>query len=99
MKENLKIFLDIHAHSAQNSIFCYCPLTEEAGSNQVIRRFPTILDTLSPYFQFDNCKFGNERYKRNCARLGVYRDFNLVNSYTIESSCFGYEVKGTEEVE
>ena len=24
-KSNLKIFLDIHAHSAQTSIFCYCP--------------------------------------------------------------------------
>jgi len=58
-----------------------------------------ILDNLSPYFQYDNCKFGNEKYKRNCARLGMFRDFNLVNSFTIESSCYAYEVKGTDEVE
>ena len=49
-KENLKIFLDIHAHSAQNSIFCYCPLTEETAQNNIIRRLPMILDNMSAYF-------------------------------------------------
>ena len=58
-----------------------------------------ILDNMSAFFQFENCKFGNEKYKKNCARLGVHRDFHLNLSYTIESSCFGYEVKGTDEVE
>ena len=43
----------------------------------------------------EHCKFANERPKRNCARLAFYRDFNLLDSYTIESSCFGYIVKGT----
>ena len=58
-----------------------------------------ILDNLSPYFQYDNCKFGNEKYKRNCARLGVYRDWQITNTFTIESSCYAYEVKGTDDVE
>ena len=29
----------------------------------------------------------------------MFRDFNLVNSFTIESSCYAYEIKGTDEVE
>ena len=58
-----------------------------------------ILDNLSAYFQYDNCKFGNEKYKKNCARLSMVRDHNIVNSFTIEASCYGYEIKGTEEVE
>lgn len=70
-----RMFLDIHAHSAQNSIFCYAPVDEEANNNIIIKRFPMILDNLSPYFQYDNCKFGNEKYKKNCARLGVFRDW------------------------
>jgi hypothetical protein len=45
---------------------------------------------------FEHCKFANERPKRNCARLAFYRDFNLLDSYTIESSCFGYIVKGID---
>ena len=94
-----KMFLDIHAHSAQNSIFCYAPVDEDANNMSIIKRFPMILDNLSPYFAYDNSKFGNERYKRNCARLGVFRDFGIVNTFTIESSCYAYEIKGTDEVE
>ena len=74
--ENMfRMFLDIHAHSAQNSIFCYAPVDEDANNNIIIKRFPMILDNLSPYFQYDNCKFGNEKYKKNCARLGIFRDW------------------------
>lgn len=94
-----KMFLDIHAHSAQNSIFCYAPIDEDTAKNAVIKRFPMVLDNLSKYFLYENCKFGNERYKKNCARLGVFRDFGLPNSFTIESSCYAYCVKGTDEVE
>ena len=39
---------------------------------------------------FDHCKFSNAKFKRNCARLAFQRDFNLLDTYTIESSCFGY---------
>ena len=42
-----------------------------------------------------NCKFGNEKYKRNCARLAIYRDFKQLDSYTIELSSYGYEIKGS----
>lgn len=58
-----------------------------------------ILDNTSAYFLFDNCKFGNEKYKANCARLGIHRDFKLLNSFTIEASCYAYDIKGTDEVE
>lgn len=51
---------------------------------------PQIIANSSKYFSLEGCKFGNERYKKNCARLGVFRDFNLPCSYTIESSCWGY---------
>ena len=61
-----------------------------------IRNFPSLLDSISPYFSFDGCKFGNEKYKKNCARLGVYRDFDLHHSYTIESSCWGYTEPETD---
>ena len=44
---------------------------------------------------FTNCRFSNDKYKKNCARLAVNREFGLIDSYTIESSCFGYEMKGT----
>lgn len=49
-----------------------------------------MLDEISPFFKYGNCKFGNEKWKKNCARLGIYRDWDLQDSFTIESSCFGW---------
>lgn len=57
---------------------------------------PALLDEMSPYFNYDGCKFGNEKYKKNCARLGIFRDFELDQSYTVESSCWGYINQETE---
>ena len=90
------MFLDIHAHSGQRDIFIYAPHSQSEEVMTKIRNFPAILDSLSPYFNFDGCKFGNEKYKKNCARLGVYRDFDLNHSYTIESSCWGYTEQETD---
>lgn len=89
-RKKLKMFLDIHAHSGQRDIFIYAPHHTEEDQNTKIKNFPAILDKISPYFNFNGCKFGNEKYKKNCARLGVFRDFDLTHSYTIESSCWGY---------
>lgn len=91
----LKMFLDVHAHSTQPSIFIYAPKPETEPEEAYIKRFPKILHNTSPYFQFDNCKFSNDKYKKNCARLSLNREFQLLDSYTIESSVFGYEVKGS----
>ena len=90
------MFLDIHAHSGQRDIFIYAPHSNDSDSMIKIRNFPKLLDNISPYFSFDGCKFGNEKYKKNCARLGVFRDFDLHHSYTIESSCWGYTERGTD---
>jgi hypothetical protein len=95
-RSKLKMFLDIHAHSGQRDIFIYAPHSTDEDAMVKIRNFPTILDQISPYFSFDGCKFGNEKYKKNCARLGVFRDFNLTHSYTIESSCWGYTETDTD---
>ena len=92
-KEKFKMFLDVHAHSAQTSIFIYSPLHPHKPDNEKSRNFTMILDNLSDYFQFDNCRFNNSKEKKHSARLGVYRDWSLLHSYTIESSCYGFEVK------
>ena len=92
-----KMFLDIHAHSAMNSIFSYAPMHEKEQQALECQKFIKILDTMSNYFSAENSKFGNEKYKKNCARLGITRDFDLINSYTIESSCWGYDVMVKDE--
>lgn len=94
-KKNLELFLDIHSHSAQTSIFVFCPQVDSQADQQSIKLFARILDSHSEFFQFSKCRFGNEVYKKNCARLGVLRDYNLNNSFTIEASCYAFDVKET----
>ena len=97
LKNKLKMFLDIHAHSAQRDIFIFAPNTANQEDMVKVKNFPTILNGISPYFSIDNCKFGNEKYKKNCARLAVFRDFNIFHSYTIESSCWGYSIPYSDD--
>lgn len=89
-RSQLDMFIDIHAHSGARDIFVYAPSCETDEDQDLVSRLPTHLAQISEYFSFDGCKFGNERYKKNCARLGIFRDFHLPCSYTIESSCWGY---------
>ena len=92
-RSGIQMFLDIHAHSVESSIFVYSPEPKSMSDIVKTRNFATKLDEMSEIFSFEKCTFSNEEYKKNCARLGVFRDQNLVNSYTIESSCYGYDVK------
>jgi hypothetical protein len=87
------MFLDVHSHSVDKGIFAYAPLSDDGWTQLTTRRWSERLNEMSPYYNIDNCIIKNEKYKRNCARLGMFRDFALPNSYTIEASCFGYESK------
>jgi len=91
------MFLDIHAHTSQKDIFIFAPNTGREDMIKV-KNFPSILSDLSPYFNLDSCKFANEQYKKNCARLAVIRDFNIFHSYTIEASCWGYSLNYSDEI-
>ena len=49
-RDRLKMFLDIHGHSADNGIFIYGPLPETDKDRVYVERFSKILDNCSPYF-------------------------------------------------
>jgi cytosolic carboxypeptidase protein 2/3 len=103
LKENiaankLRMFLDVHAHSTESSIMVYSPQPEDVRDIVTTRSFAILLDDASVFFQLSKCSFNNEKYKKNCARLGIFRDFNTVNSYTIETSCFGFDTPGPQTV-
>lgn len=62
MKENLprteiKMFLDIHAHSASSSIFTFSPCFKNMPDIVTTRNFATKLDEGSEYFNIDKCTF------------------------------------------
>lgn len=40
-------------------------------------------------FSFDDCSFMVHKSKESCGRIVMWREFNLVNSYTCEASFCG----------
>ena len=69
------MFLDIHAHSTESSIFIYSPEPELMKDIVASRHFPMLLDEMSEYFNLKKCKYNNDKQKKNCARLGINRDY------------------------
>ena len=41
------------------------------------------------YFNFEDCSFAVHKAKESCARVVMWREFNLINSFTLESSFCG----------
>jgi hypothetical protein len=49
---------------------------------------PYMLNQRNKFFQFNDCKFANEIEKESTARLVMFKEFNILNSYTLESTFY-----------
>lgn len=57
------------------------------------RLFPKILASIEPIFNFSNCSFSQEKMKYNTARVVVWNEFKVMNSFTLETSMYGMQTK------
>jgi hypothetical protein len=84
-------YIDVHAHSGRKSIFMYGPYFPLHSSKYMkIRAIPKLVSERSEMFRFFSCKFKIEKYKENCARIAIWRDFGVTNSFALETSSFGF---------
>ena len=51
--------------------------------------FPMMYDRLCPYFKFNGCSFAIQKIKESCGRVVMWREFQLINSFTCEASFCG----------
>uniref|UniRef100_A0A0N4UGX2 Peptidase_M14 domain-containing protein n=1 Tax=Dracunculus medinensis TaxID=318479 RepID=A0A0N4UGX2_DRAME len=93
------IFVDLHGHSRQSSVFLYGNNPAESwysgdrateGKQEFIF-LPKILDKTSKGFCLSNCRFNITKSKESSARVTVWRQFGVTRSYTMESSYCGFE--------
>jgi hypothetical protein len=87
------IFSDFHGHSRKRNVFMYgCCLNPNEvthnRSNNMIRVIPYLFSQRNKLFSFSDCKFANERDKESTARMVMFKEFNILNSYTIESTFY-----------
>jgi len=87
----LLAFLDLHAHSQHKSVFLYGPhFPLHSVRYGKARLLPRLICAQSPLYRFPACRFRNERSKRKAARLVIWKELKLTNSYTVEASFYGF---------
>lgn len=92
------LYCDLHGHSRKKNIFMYgCdsakapPSHPSAASSARLREriFPRLLWRNSDVFSFNDSSFKVYRAKESTARVVVWREFGVANSYTLEASFAG----------
>lgn len=89
--ENRKIelFCDFHGHSRKMNIFLYgCEPNENKNT---VRVFPYMLSKLLNGCSFEECSFAIQKPRESTARVTVWRDYNVMQSFTCETSFCGYK--------
>ena len=59
------------------------------------RLLPKILASKERIFDFSNCQFSQAKYKYNTARVVVWNEFKVTNSFTLETSMYGKKEKNS----
>ncbi len=90
LQEDRDIFLfcDIHGHSRKKNVFMY------GNSGKVNDRlkekiFPCLLDKNCDIFNFSDCNFAVQKAKESTARVVIWKEQGITNSFTLEASFCG----------
>lgn len=90
----IDLYCDFHGHSRQKDLFMYgcnnnsaIPLIQERRFKEQV--FPMMYDRLCPHFSFGGCSFAVHKAKESTGRVVVWREFQLINSFTCEASFCG----------
>lgn len=65
--------------------------TESRINNMIIRAAPDAVDRVIPIFNLRECKFALQKEKDTTARIVLFKEFGILNSYTLESTFYGSE--------
>ena len=101
MNDPIGAFIDIHGHSRKKCVFMYGPHyplhSERYLKSKVL---PKILDEKSEMFRFFSCKFRIEKSKLRTARVVLFKEYGIMNCFTLEASFYGYinKERKTEEL-
>lgn len=82
------MFCDIHGHSRKKNVFMY------GNSGKVNDRlkekiFPCLLDKNCDIFNFPDCNFAVQKAKESTARVVIWKEQGITNSFTLEASFAG----------
>ncbi len=97
-KKEILVFCDLHGHSKKIGSFIYgCNKAAHGGfcSWTKVRLLPRVMAKRCPLFSYGDCRFRVENDKQRTARVVMWKEFGVTNSFTLESSFYGY-MRGDE---
>lgn len=90
----------MHGHSRKKNVFAYGPYYALHHERYYkMRILPKLLSEETNKFRFFSCKFRIERSKEKAARIVLWREFDIMNCFTLEASFHGYLNEERETVE
>lgn len=87
-EKKIILYMDYHGHSRKKNIFIYGCSSKERDRMIKIRIYPHILSENSE-LSYKNCQFNLFKSKMGAARCAIYKDFDILWSFTIEASLCG----------
>ena len=91
--KQIYVYCDLHGHSKLLNSFIYaCHKVSEGSfcSWTKVRLLPRILAKKSHFLNYHQCSFKVEPEKLSTSRVIVWKEFNVPNSFTLESSIYAY---------
>lgn len=82
----------------KKNVFMYCCCSngkeiEDRRANVLIKIIPLLLAEKNKIFSFKDSKFRLEKSKESTARIVLFKELGILNSYTLESSFYGPQHK------
>ena len=96
VERKVELYTDIHGHSRSKNAFMYgCTVgaldPHSNKSNATIKALPYFFSQRNKLFRFNQCNFAVEKEKEATARIVLFRELNLMQSFTLEVSFYGGE--------
>eukprot|EP01022_Parablepharisma_sp_SALTPOND_P012542 TRINITY_DN1617_c0_g1_i1.p1 TRINITY_DN1617_c0_g1~~TRINITY_DN1617_c0_g1_i1.p1 ORF type:complete len:972 (+),score=111.72 TRINITY_DN1617_c0_g1_i1:10640-13555(+) len=93
-------YFDLHAHSKKKCVFIYGPYYPLHSTRYLkVRVFAKLIAANTQMFRYKACKYRQEQEKMCAARLVISREFDIMNSFTIEASFYGFINEDRKTVE
>lgn len=88
-RQGIQIYCDLHGHNKKDNCFFYgCNKAADEGilSWTKTRLLPKIFAQIEEIFNYNQCRFKQDKYKLNTARVVVWNEMRVTNSFTLETS-------------
>lgn len=96
----ISIFCDLHGHNKLENLFFYgCNKAADEGmlSWTKTRLLPKVFASFEHIFDYQYCRFMQDKFKLNTARVCVWSQMKVTNSFTLESSMYGHNCQSEKD--